>query len=204
MKRTEKGELSVAVESFEMLTKSLLPLPRQVQGPDGRRDEVSPAVRRPHRLTRGARHLPHQSGDRQRHPTFPRRPRVHGDGDPRAGVPRRRRRRAKPFNTFHNAVGHGSHPPHRHRAPPQATRRRRFRARVRARSHLPQRGHLHATQPGVHVRGGVPGVRGRVRHARAHRGDDLPSGGARVRADSSFLTATRRSTSARALGDARP
>ena len=32
VKRTEKGELSVAVDEFEMLTKSLLPLPDKFRG----------------------------------------------------------------------------------------------------------------------------------------------------------------------------
>ena len=32
VKRTEKGELSIAVDEFEMLTKSLLPLPDKFGG----------------------------------------------------------------------------------------------------------------------------------------------------------------------------
>ena len=144
VKRTEKGELSVAVESFEMLTKSLLPLPDKFKGLTDVETRyrqryvdliASPEVRDTFR-TRAAivsgirRFLDDRAFMEMETPVLE--------------SPRRRRRR-QALQHVSQRVGHGSHPPHRHRAPPQATRRRRFRARVRARSHLPQRGHLHVS-----------------------------------------------------------
>ena len=47
--RTRKGELSVAVKPFELLAKSLRPLPEKWHGLPRRGDAVSPALRRPRR-----------------------------------------------------------------------------------------------------------------------------------------------------------
>jgi len=48
--RSRRGELSLRVESFELLAKSLRPPPGQVPRPAGRRDTLSPPRARPHGL----------------------------------------------------------------------------------------------------------------------------------------------------------
>ena len=57
--RSRRGELSLRVEDFELLAKSLRPPPGQVPRPAGRRDALSPPRARPHRQRGGARALPH-------------------------------------------------------------------------------------------------------------------------------------------------
>ena len=104
VKRTEKGELSVAVESFEMLTKSLLPLPDKFKGLTDVETRyrqryvdliASPEVRDTFR-TRAAivsgirRFLDDRAFMEMETPVL----------ESRAGGAD-----AKPFNTFHNALG---------------------------------------------------------------------------------------------------
>ena len=67
-------------------------------------------------------------------------------------------------------------PAHRHRALPQAARRRRHRPRLRAGQGLPQRGHLAQAQPRVHDARVVRGLR-RLRGDRAPGRDDGRRGG---------------------------
>jgi lysyl-tRNA synthetase class 2 len=104
VKRTEKGELSVAVDSFEMLTKSLLPLPDKFKGLTDvemryRQRYVdliaNPEVRDTFRTRAGIvsgirRFLDDRSFMEMETPVL----------ESRAGGAD-----AKPFNTFHNALG---------------------------------------------------------------------------------------------------
>ena len=104
VKRTEKGELSVAVDEFEMLTKSLLPLPdkfRGLQDVETRYRQryvdliASPEVRDVFRTRAGIvsgirRFLDDQQFMEMETPVL----------ESRAGGAD-----AKPFNTFHNALG---------------------------------------------------------------------------------------------------
>ena len=55
--RTKSGELSVRVEALEVLVKALVPLPDKWHGLTDVRETVSPAIRRPDRQPRGARHV---------------------------------------------------------------------------------------------------------------------------------------------------
>ena len=157
VKRTEKGELSVAVDSFEMLTKSLLPLPDKFKGLTDvemryRQRYVdliaNPEVRDTFRTRAGI-----VSGIRR----FLDDRSFHGDGDAGAGVQGGGRRR-QAVQYFPQRARHEPHASHRHRAAPQETRRRRVRARVRDGPDLPQRGYQHQAQSRVYQRGGVPGT----------------------------------------------
>jgi hypothetical protein len=153
VKRTEKGELSVAVDSFEMLTKSLLPLPDKFKGLTDvemrYRQRYVDLIANPEvRDT-----FPNSRRDRQRHTKVPGRQVLHGDGDARAGVQGGGRRR-QAVQYFPQRARHEPHAAHRHRAAPQETRRRRVRARVRDGPDLPQRGYQHQAQSRVYQRGG--------------------------------------------------
>ena len=104
VKRTEKGELSIAVDSFEMLTKSLLPLPDKFKGLTDvemryRQRYVdliaNPEVRDTFRASAGIvsgirRFLDDRAFMEMETPVL----------ESRAGGAD-----AKPFNTFHNALG---------------------------------------------------------------------------------------------------
>ena len=54
MMRTQRGQLSVAVDSFELLSKSPASSAREVPRPDGQGDPLSPALRGPGHEPRGA------------------------------------------------------------------------------------------------------------------------------------------------------
>ena len=172
--RTRTNEFTIHATRLHFLAKCLLPLPEKWHGltdieiryrqryldlivnPDARRVFETPE--------------PHHRGD----------PRVH-DG---ARLPRGRdaddaadcRRRAGA--AVHDAsqhARHGSLPPHRPRAVPQAADRRRARAGVRDQPELPERGDLHAAQPRVHDDGVLRGV------FRLPRADDDDRGAVRRR-----------------------
>ena len=185
VKRTKTGELSVAASEASLLTKALRPLPDKWQGLTDVNTRyrqryldmlVNPRVRHTleqrARITAYLRRALDDAGFLE--VETPALHAVAGGAD------------ARPFETHHNALGMDVRSPrragkgigagrteraqlcphrrggtvdaaHRHRAAPQAARRRRRRPRVRARPRLSQRGHLHASQPGVHVARALPG-----------------------------------------------
>ena len=51
--RTRTGELTVAVKQFELPRQGPAPAAREVARPEGRRDALPPALRRPDRQSRG-------------------------------------------------------------------------------------------------------------------------------------------------------
>ena len=68
MMRTKRGQLSVAVDSFELMSKSLRPLPEKFHGLDGQGDPLPSALCRPRHEPRGAHHFRAPLQDRLGHP----------------------------------------------------------------------------------------------------------------------------------------
>ncbi len=166
---TRRGELSVAVESWELLAKAVRPLPDKWHGladVDTRyrqryvdlvvNDEARRIALGPHRDHRRAPPASHRAQV----------PRGRGSGaadDPGGSdgaALRHPPQRARP----------GHVPAHRARAPPQAAHRRRPRPRLRDRARVPQRRRGHDAQPGVHDARGLPGLRRLPRHDGPRRG----------------------------------
>ena len=177
------GELSLAIDHWQLLSKSLRPPPERAPRARGRRDPLPAPRARPDR-ERGEppalrRPRPHDHRD----PPLARRPRLRRGRDPGPAAALRRR----PGAALH-------HPPQparprplpadRDRALPEAAGGRRHRPGLRARQGLPQRGRLAQAQPRVHdarvVRGlrrlredrprpRAAGLRGRRAGARARR-----------------------------------
>ena len=167
--KSRRGELTLRVDSWVPLAKSLRPLPDKYHGLEDvetryRHRELdliaNPEVKRDASCS-GRGRSPRSA--------LARRTRLHRGRDAGAAADLRRRTGA--------AVHHPSQRPRprplpadRHRALPQALHRRRHRSRLRARQGLPQRGHLAQAQPRVHdarVVRGVRRLRGQRRAARA-------------------------------------
>lgn len=68
MMRTRRGQLSVAVDSYELLSKSLRPLPEKFHGLSRQGAALSPALCRSYREPRGARDLREALEDHLGHP----------------------------------------------------------------------------------------------------------------------------------------
>jgi len=66
--RTRTGEITARADSVELLAKSIRPLPEKWQRPDGPRDALPAALRRPVREPRRARGVPPPHGDHDAHP----------------------------------------------------------------------------------------------------------------------------------------
>ena len=190
VKRTEKGELSVAVDSFEMLTKSLLPLPDKFKGLTDvemryRQRYVdliaNPEVRDTFRTRAGIvsgirRFLDDRSFMEMETPVL----------ESRAGGAD-----AKPFNTFHNALGMNltlriATELHLKRLVVGGFERvyemgRIFRNEGISTRHNPEFTSVEVYQVRFYLFSDClpiltlcfTGVRGRVRHVGAHRGNDL-------------------------------
>ena len=62
---TRTGEVTCEVRELALIGKTLNPAARQVAWPEGHRDALSPALRRPAGQPRGARRFPHARPDRQ-------------------------------------------------------------------------------------------------------------------------------------------
>ena len=179
VKRSDKGELSIVPAQVQMLTKALLPLPDKWHGLTDVEKRyrqryvdliVSPDVRNTFKarsnIISTIRRMLDDDGFLEMET-----PVLHtqaGGAD------------AKPFNTFHNALGM------------QLTLRIATELHLKRlivggfepctnSSCLSQRRLEHSAQSGIHVHRGVPGVRGRHGHVGTYRGDDLPVCDARVR-----------------------
>ena len=155
---TRKGELSVFVTRWAMLTKALRPLPEKWAGLQ------DPDLQQRRRYL----HLITDEEPRARVPRARRRAQDDPAGARRAWVRRVRRsdaaddrgRRERP--AVHDAPPRARHPdeaPDQPGAVPEADARRRRRAGLRARPQLPQRGHRPRPQPRVHDARGLPGLR---------------------------------------------
>ena len=134
------------------------PAAREVARPEGRRDPLPAALRRPGRQHRDARDLPAPRAPDRRHPQVPRRPRVPRGRDADDAADPRWRDRA-PVQDASQRPRHGALSAHRARALPEAPGRRRPRAGVRDQPQLPERGRVDAAQPRVHDARVLSGVR---------------------------------------------
>ncbi len=199
---SEHGELSIRVDSFELLSKSLRALPSVHDGitdPEARYRQryldltLNESTRRTFAIRSAviACHAPsaHRAG-------------LHRGGDAGAAGSGRRGRRP-PVHYAPQRAGHRHDPADRARAAAQAADRRRHEPRLRDRPRVSQRGSRHPSQPRVHAARGLPGVRGLPRHDGADRGDrgDGRDRGDRVRPWSASPGA--RSTSSRPGGGSR-
>ena len=162
------GELSLAIDHWRLLAKSLRPPPDKFHGLEDtetrfRRRELDLIANEESRRVFAAPR-PHDLRD----PALARRTRL------------RRGRDAGPAAALRRRPGAAVHDPpqrprprllpaDRDRALPQAARRRRHRPRLRARQGLPQRGRLPQAQPRVHDARVVRGLR-RLREDRARPG----------------------------------
>ena len=155
---TKKGELSIFVERWAMLTKSLRPLPEKWHGlkdPDlqQRRRYLHLAtddVPRRYFLARAAvLQTMRRVLDERGFVEFegPMLQLVAGGAN------------ARPFTTFHHVLDQGDEAAHLARALPQADAGGWRRTRLRTRPQLPQRRHRPRPQPGVHDARGLPGLR---------------------------------------------
>ena len=168
--RTKMGEVSVHAQKVTLLTKCLHPLPEKFHGlkdMDTRyRQRYLDMIVNP----RGARYFRQALADHQGHP------RVHGrsSATSRSITPRARhagdRRGGPALRHPPQRAGYRHVPAHRDGAAFEAPHRRRPRARLRSGPHLPQRGHGHAPQPRVHLRGDVSGLHRLPRHDGLYRG----------------------------------
>ena len=175
MFRSKMGELTLHVTSFELLSKSLMPLPDKWHGLHGRREALSSALRRLDRQSRRARHDDHAQPHHRRDATLHRRPRLLRSRDADAAARRRRCIGAAVRHPRQRALGRGDAAADRDRAQPQALDRRRHGARLRDRPHLSQRRHRHDAQSRVHDARALRRVLGRPRHAGVQRGVDRAS-----------------------------
>ena len=133
------GELSVKVDGFELLVEGAAPAARQVARPHRRRDPLPPALRRPHRQRRARADL-RDPLDRDRRDPRRARSSAASSRSRRRCCSRCRRRDGAPVHHAPQRARHRPVPAHRARAAPQAADRRRLRAGLRDRPHLPQRG----------------------------------------------------------------
>ena len=190
------GELSLAIDHWRLLAKSLRPPPDKFHG----LEDVETRYRH--------RELDLIANEESRRLFAPARP--HGQrGAPLARRARLRRGRdAGPAAALRRRPGPALHhppqrarprplPAHRHRALPEAARRRRHRPRLRARQGLPQRGDLAQAQPRVHDARVVRGLLGLRRHGAPARDDGRRGRRARARHDHGRARRRRRSTSLR-------
>ena len=171
--KTRRGELSLKATGWTLLAKSLRPPPDKFHGLARHRASLPPPRARPDRQPRGARAVSQARPDDRRDPRVPR---LRGlrrgrDAGPAAALRRRpgaavhhppQRARPRPL------------PADRDRALPEALRRRRDRARLRARQGLPQRGGLVQAQPRVHDARVVRGLRRLRGRGGAARGAGRP------------------------------
>ena len=157
--RTRRGELSLAIDSWTLLAKSLRAPPEKHHGLVGRRDPLPPARARPDGQRGGARAVHDARARDHRDAPLPRCGGVRRGRDPDPAADLRRRHGPAVRHAPQRARPHAVHAD-RHRALSQAPDRRRARARVRDRQGLPQRGRLLQAQPGVHAARVVRGVRG--------------------------------------------
>ena len=167
--KTRRGELSLRVDDWQLLAKSLRAAAGEVPRPRGRRDALPPPRARPDRQRGGARAVHPALEGRLRDPPLARRARLPRGRDAGAAAALRRRARAAVHHAPQRARP-GPLPAHRARALPEAADRRRPRAGLRDRQGLPQRGHLAQAQPRVHDARVVRGVRGLQRDRRRARG----------------------------------
>ena len=175
MFRTKMGELTLHVTSFDVLGKVLDAAARQVARPGRRREALPPALRRPDRQPRRARHVDHAQPHHRRDAPLHRRARFLRSRDADAAARRGRRGGAAVRHPRQRARPRDA-AAHRDRAEPQAPDRRRAGARLRDRPHLPQRRHRHDPQPRVHDARALRGVLGRLGHDGVQRGADRASG----------------------------
>ena len=137
MMRTKRGQLSVAVDSFELMSKSLRPLPEKFHGLTDKetryRQRYVDLVMNPEVRTTFERRFKIVSAIRR-----------YMEGQGYYEVERARSRLL---------------PAHRHGAAAEASARGRFREGVRDRSPVPQRGHGSVPQSRVHHHGGLRGLR---------------------------------------------
>ena len=194
--RTRRGELSLKLDNWELLAKSLRPPPEKHHG-----------------LTDVETRFRHRELDlianEQARELFTTRAKVITSvrrqlddwgfievETPGAAADLRRRRGAPVHDLLQRARARLL-PAGRDRALPQAADRRRARARVRDRQGLPQRGHLVQAQPRVHDARVVRGVRGLRRHRRAQRGRWSSRVASRRRATRASSTSRRPGTARR-------
>ena len=193
--RTRRGELSLRINAFELLSKSLRPLPEKFHG----LTDIETRYRR--------RYLDTIVNDESRE-VFVKRARIIAairrflddarlrrgrDAGPAAAL---RRRPGEAFRDPSQRARPRPLPAHRHRALPQALHHRRHRPRLRDRQGLPQRRRELQAQPRVHDARNVRGLRRlQLRHGHGRADDRRGGRGGRRRARSS--SAARRSTSRR-------
>ena len=195
MMRTRRGELSLRITSWQLLSKSLRPMPEKFHG----LTDVETRYRKRFLdlmvnddVARGVREArPHHQGD----PRLPGRARLRRGRDAGAAAALRRRPGAAVRHAPQRARA-GPLPAHRHRAVPEALHRRRHRPRLRDRQGLPQRGRELQAQPRVHDAGDLRGLR-RLQPRHGHGGGDDRRRGARGRRRSRSSSAATRSTSRR-------
>ena len=176
--RTRTGEPSLRAQSFELLSKSLHPLPvvkeREGQVFDAFTDKevaLPPALRRSRRQSRRARHFPHPREDHHRHPPASSTPRGYLEVETPALQPLYGGALARPFVTHYNALDRDFFL----RIADELYLKRLlvggFEARLRNLQGLPQRGHGPLPQSRIHHARVLPGLR-------RLRGDHGPRRGA--------------------------
>lgn len=93
MMRTKRGQLSVAVDSFELMSKSLRPLPEKFHGLTDKETRYRPALRGSRHEPRGAHHLRAPLQDRLGYPPLHGGPGLLRGGDAVSACHHRRRER---------------------------------------------------------------------------------------------------------------
>ncbi len=157
--RSRRGELSLQLDSYELLARQPAPAAGPVPRPRRRRDALPPALPRP--AGESARCAPTCELRARVVSSLRRELDAAGFVEVETPVlqPLYGGANARPFTTHPQRARPRPLPAHRHRALPQAADRRRPRARLRARQGLPQRGRVVQAQPRVHDARVVRGLR---------------------------------------------
>ncbi len=158
--RTKTGELTLKARTFELLTKSMRPLPEKYHGLKDVETPVPPALRGPHRHRPHPGHLPQAHAHRGRPCGASWTSAAFWMVETPMLQPIPGGATAKPFTTHHNALDMRLVHAHRPGTLPQAAAGGRVREGLRDQPQLPQRGHLHPAQPRVHHARVLLGLRG--------------------------------------------